>query len=248
MPPPVPPVAPVPTIWLTRPVHRARALAAELENSGLRPLLRPAILIREISPENRPRIPQNPHLAIFVSAEAAARQPSPQDSVPTLAVGKSAADALRSGFELAAEPVRDSAELAALPLLQAQKIRGKNIAVFGGVSDAAPTPSPPLCTELSGRGANVFAIANYRREPAPPDDGELSRLAGSGVLRGATAFSAETLRAMLRLTAPQNQWLRRLPLFVHHDAVARSAAEMAFSDIIAAENMAQAIVRKFQPL
>ena len=238
-------VSSAPAIWLTRPVHRARALATELEKRGFRPLIRPAILIREIPAGRQSPIPQNLHLAIFVSAEAAARQPSPRNPAPALAIGKSAADALPANFALAAPPARDSAELAALPILQ--NIAGKNIAVLGGVSDATPTPSPPLCAELAGRGANVFPISKYRRDPAPPDDGELSRLAESGVLRAATAFSAETLAAMLRLTAPQNEWLRRLPLFVHHRAVARSAAEMAFSDIIASEDMADAIVRKFQP-
>ena len=232
-----------PAVWLTRPLHRARALAAELEKRGFQPILRPAIVIRDIPSESA--VPDRIHLAIFVSAEAATRQPPLQTSVPTLAIGQSAADALDSAFSLAAPPARDAENLLALPILQ--NVAGKNIAVFGGISADTPAPSPPLCAELVRRGARVFPAAKYRREPAPPDDGELARLAESGILRAATAFSAETLRAMLAAADPENRWLRKLPLFVHHPAVAESAAQMRFSDIITDENIADAVTRKIQP-
>ena len=231
-----------PAVWLTRPLHRARPLAAELEKRGFQPILRPAIVIQDIPPETAD--PQNIHLAVFVSAEAATRQPPPQMPVPALAVGQAAADALHSAFSLAAPPARDARELLTLPVLQ--NVAGKNIAVFGGTSKDTPAPSPPLCAELARRGARVFPVAKYRRQPAPPDNGQLARLAENGTLRAATAFSAETLRAMLAVADPQNCWLRKLPLFVHHPAVAQSAAQMRFSDIITDENIADAVARKIQ--
>ena len=229
-----------PAVWLTRPLHRAQNLAAELTQRGYQPLLRPAIVIRDLPPNPNP-LPL-PHLAVFVSAEAATRHPASPSPVPTLAVGQSTANALPLGHPLAAPPARDSQALLALPILQ--NIAGKTILVFGGISAQTPAPSPSLCAELARRGAKVLPIPKYRRDPAPPDDGEIARLAAAKTLRAAVAFSAETLNAMLMVADPRDEWLRNLPLFVHHPAVAESAAQMNFSDIITAENIADAVGRK----
>ena len=244
MPPthPTHPPTPSPAVWISRPLHRVGALADELEMRGFQPILRPAIVIRDLP---APPVPDDIHAAVFVSAEAATRQPPLQISIPTFAVGQAVANALNSAFPLAAPPARDAENLLALPALQ--NVAGKNIAVFGGISADTPTPSPPLCAELVRRGARVFPVAKYRREPAPADNGELARLAQRGILRAATAFSAETLRAMASMADPENRWLCKLPLFVHHPAVAESAAQMHFSDIITDENIADAVARKIQP-
>ena len=233
-----------PAVWLTRPLHRAQNLAAELTQRGYQPLLRPAIVIRDLPPQppTTPNLPHLPHLAVFVSAEAATRHPASPSPVPTLAVGQSTADALPAGHPLAAPPARDSQTLLALPILQ--NIAGKTILVFGGISAQTPSPSPALCAELNRRGAKVLPIPKYRRDPAPPDDGEIARLAAAKTLRAAVAFSAETLHAMLTVADPRDEWLRNLPLFVHHPAVAESAARMNFLEITTAENLPAAIAKK----
>ena len=252
MPSPAPPA-----VWIARPAHRAGPLVAALKQHGVRPLVRPALVVRDIPNPSPP--PDDCDFAIIVSAEAATRLPASFiGRASVMAVGTATAKALETvgtnepahagagNFHLAAEPAGDSNSLLRLSLLQKKNIVGKRVAIIGGASADTPSPSPPLCAELSRRGAEVYSAVLYRREPSPPDDGALSRLAASGVLRATTAFSGETIRAMLTMTLPQNNWLQRLPLFVHHPAVAETATDLGFSEVIVSENIPAAIIAKIK--
>lgn len=165
----------------------------------------------------------------------------PDGCLPALTLGASTAAALPAAYRLLTPPsaaVADSRALLRLPFLQSPGA----VAVLGGADERGKMPSPLLCRVLARRGAAVSPVPCYVRRPAPKN-AELSALGRGGEITAAVAYSADTLRFMLRMLAPENNWLLHCPLFVIHQNIARTAARLGFRRIIIADtaDMAQRI-------
>lgn len=231
----------MPTVWISRPRARATALADALAAANLTPLHCPAMHIT--APPSEESL--NGYLAeaarfdlsIFVSQEAAqrvaARLPAEDapPALPALAVGSATAATLAPRYRLLQPPpaTGDSSQL-----LQAVPPPCKKIAVLGGTDENNTPPAPPLCAALKARGCAVAEVVCYQRQAAAPD-AELAARGQSGGIDAAVAYSGDSLRYMLHMTAPDNGWLCRLPLFVIHSNIADAARALGFSQVFTGE-------------
>lgn len=240
-----------PTVWISRPPHRALHLQHALAANGVHALLLPAMHIEDLADESSLSAylaeAENFAVSIFVSREAAervaARLPAGA-ALPALAIGEATAAALPPRYRLlaAAEEIGDSCTLLQSPVLQ--HCRGR-VAVLGGTDAANTPPSPPLLGALRARGDTVLPVICYRRIAAAAD-AQLMQRGNSGEVHGAVAYSSDSLRHMLQMTAPHNAWLKRLPLFVIHANIAASAREFGFDEVLCAPSseLAQVIARR----
>ena len=222
-------------IWLSRPAKKNQTLATALAKRQIDSYIQPAIRI--IHTPETPSVnaylqqPERFEVSVFISAEAAlgvtTRLPD-GDPLPTLAIGEATANALphRCRLLLPATPLSDSRSLLSLaPLTSPQ-----HVAVLGGADRSHPIPAPFLCRTLKARGATVLPVVCYRRYYLPAD-ATLSSLGQHGHIHGAVAYSTETLTAMLRMTQPDNQWLRQHPLFVIHPRIKENALHYGFQQV-----------------
>ena len=256
------------TVWVSRPPARAACLIAALEKHHLRGWHYPAFIIADLEKNDAlikfAEAVENYHAIIFITAEAVLRchhylPPQKSSAAQFFPIGGGtrrqmelcgyAVANLADYDNLPRDATGDSATLLTLPALQSAAIADKKIAVIGG-SDPHNGPSPPLCAALRARGADVSAIAVYHRRASPPlpTNHDLLLLADSGALCAAVAYSSDTAQQMLAITAPDNDWLRHLPLFVIHPNIAAAAKKMGYLHPQlappAAADMAAAIARK----
>lgn len=239
----------MPWAWVSRPRRRAVALARALQRQGVRPYLRPAMRIASASQcDVVAGFLHNPcqfDLAVFVSEEAVRRcraADAGRGRLPALAVGRATLAALSSlpAFAAMTDPAGDTDALLRLPYLQSNNIRGKSVAVIGGLSEDHPDSlSPRLLQGLRERGAQVTGVAVYQRVFAPPNV-QTAEFVQSGKLRAAIAYSGETVLRMCEMCAPYQDALFYLPLFVIHDNIAVVAEKRGFQDV----RMAPADVEK----
>lgn len=229
----------MPTVWLSRPAPRVVPLTRQLEAAGIRALVHPAMQIAAPADSKAiERYLQQVEIfaaSIFVSAEAARRlaERLPAGApLPALAIGNKTAAALSPRYRLLmpADTVNDSEHLLNSPLLQ--KPLGE-IAIIGGSDGNNTPPSPALLQTLRERGNSVTAVSCYRRLPAT-DGAALATARGAGGIDAAVAYSSDSLRYMLQMTAPDNDWLRALPLFVIHANIADTARQLGFQEVIVA--------------
>lgn len=228
-----------PAVWISRPRRRALPLARALIKHRLTPFLMPAMRI--VAVEKSAAVKQflnRPHdfdLAVFVSEEAARRchpllSAAAKTPLPALAIGAATLTALRMIPALTAsdETAGASDSLLRLPCLRAAQIDGKKIAVIGGLSGDNPhSLSPQLCAALTARHARVSPLAMYRRLPPLPHN-KVTQQPAAGILRAAVAYSGDTAANMLAMTAPDNAWLKNLPLFVTHPQIAAAAQKIGY--------------------
>lgn len=233
-------------VWISRPSQRAGGLARALAAYGVKPLLRPALVL-QAPPTNDDSLHRYLQaaatfsVAVFVSAAAAERvaaeppNAAPKGGLPALAVGAATADALPPCYRLLAPPppIGDSTALLQSPPLARlmQTAAAVKIAVLGGNGGDGGSPSPPLCAALAARGAKVTPVVCYQRTAAAAD-GELAAAGANGNIAATVAYSSDTLRFMLAMVAPNNDWLRQTPLFVIHDHIADAARQAGFTKII----------------
>lgn len=226
----------MPTVWISRPRHRATELATALSARQITPLLYPAMDIGE-PPDAAPLASYLATLSsfalhVFVSREAASRVaaqlPAGQAILPALTIGAATAAALSPRYQLQrrSPTISDSHQLLQLPLLQ--QPRGR-IAILGGCDDDGTPPAPLLGESLRQRGNDVLSVPCYCRRPAV--NSELPALGQQGGIDAAIAYSSDSLRFMLQMTAPDNNWLRQLPLFVIHPNIAATAQTLGFQQV-----------------
>ena len=247
----------MPTVWLSRPAARAQALAQQLTALGLTPLIHPAMDItapaNNESVERYLRQVERFAVSIFVSAEAARRigeQLPAGETLPAVAIGHKTAAALAQRYRLllpeedtspAAQTITDSDYMLTRPLLQ--KPMG-NIAILGGSDSNGTPPAPVLLQTLRKRGNDVLAVSCYLRLPAANSD-TLAAAGQRGDIDAAIAYSGDSLRYMMQITAPDNDWLRALPLFVIHPNIAAAARQLDFQDItVAVDNTIADVLRQ----
>ena len=173
-------------------------------------------------------------VSVFVSAAAAegvAATPPIATALPALAMGVATAAALPPCYRLLSPPppVGDSAAMLRLPPLTILPTTAK-VAVLGGSDAEGGIPSPLLCHTLTARNLKVTPVVCYQRLPAAADASLADDIANGGIA-AAVAYSGDTLRFMLAMVAPNNNGLRRLPLFVVHDNIAAAARREGFTQI-----------------
>lgn len=236
-------------IVVTRPLHAAEPLAAELAREGARVFVFPALAVEAVEPSGpaRAALDRLPgaDLAIFVSANAverglalARRGGEWPARVRVAGIGEATAAALRnSGFVDVISPAErhDSEALLERPELQA--VDGLHIIIFRGIGGRER-----LREALEDRGARVEYVECYRRVRPAADPAPLLEAWRRGEIHAVSVLSAETLENFLALAGAAAQpWLGRTVLVVPHAAVARHPGAARFARTVVAGTGAAAI-------
>lgn len=228
------------SVVVTRPVHQSQAFARLIKNAGGRPILFPAIEIRDVEdlgPFTRliDRLDQY-DLAIFISPNAveramtliSARRKFPR-RLPVVTVGGGSARALeRSGIAgvVAPQSRYDSEGLLDLPAFAAMS--GKRVVIFRG-QDGREL----LGETLSARGAVVEYAECYRRVKPDLDAAPLLQAWSGKGIDAITVTSSEGLRNFAEMVGPAGrERLLGTPLFVPHPRIAEAAHGLAVRKVI----------------
>jgi uroporphyrinogen-III synthase len=227
-------------IVVTRPAHQSQAFARLIKNAGGRPILFPAIEIREIEdlePFTRmvDRLDEY-DLAIFISPNAveramsliSARRKFPR-RLQVATVGGGSVKALeRFGITgvVAPQGRADSEALLDLPAFAAMS--GMRVVVFRGAGGREL-----LGETLRERGAVVEYAECYRRVKPELDAAPLLQAwSGKGV-DAITVTSSEGLRNFSEMVGPSGrEQMPGTPLFVPHPRIAEAAHGLAVRKVI----------------
>lgn len=225
-------------IVVTRPAHQAQALARSIERAGGRPVLFPAIEIRDVedlSPFNRmiDRLDEF-DLAVFISPNAAERAMSlilarrklpPRLKVAAIGGGGVRALEARGVTGVIAPPGRYDSEA----LLELPDIAGaRRVAIFRGAGGREH-----LGESLSARGAVVEYAECYRRCRPDLDPGPLLGGWSRNELDAVTVTSSEGLRNLFDMVAAAGRApLQRTALFVPHPRIAEAAHALDIRTVI----------------
>jgi len=228
------------SIVVTRPAHQSQSLARLIKNAGGRPILFPAIEIRDVEdlgPFTRliDRLDQY-DLAIFISPNAveramtliSARRKFPR-RLPVATVGGGSARALeRSGIAgvVAPQSRYDSEGLLDLPAFAAMS--GKRVVIFRGQGGREL-----LGETLGARGAVVEYAECYRRVKPDLDAAPLLQAWSGKGIDAITVTSSEGLRNFAEMVGPAGrERLLGTPLFVPHPRIAEAAHGLAVRKVI----------------
>ncbi|EXI73599.1 MAG TPA: uroporphyrinogen-III synthase [Candidatus Accumulibacter phosphatis] len=229
------------TIVVTRPRAQASQLAAWIRAQGGEALVLPLL---EISAAADPapllvaidRL-DSYSLAIFISPNAVdyslpavlARRQWPAALRP-VAIGPGTVTALAAhGVGEVLLPVErfDSESLLAIPELQAAAVRQRRVLILRGNGGR-----DLLADTLRARGAQVDAVACYRRS-APPDVAPLQALWRDARLDAIIVSSSEGLRNLVGLLDEHAiACLRMTPVFVPHQRIAELARALGLQQVI----------------
>lgn len=231
-------------VLVTRPVMPASRTAQRLAALGATPLVFPTTLI-EPPADGAPLAAALARLdrcyaAIFVSPSAAEMTLAPMGTAPrklpaslrVFAPGPGTAEELATrGVEQVEIPDSsfDSEGLLALPGLQPDAVRGKEILIFRG-NDGREL----LREALTARGATVSAVTAYHRHaPRTPPTG-LLELLRSGRVNAVSAMSSDAVSNLLALvpTAERATLVLALPLYASHERIAATARAAGFRNVI----------------
>jgi uroporphyrinogen-III synthase len=227
-------------IVVTRPAHQAQELARLIRRSGGRPILFPAIEIRDVE-DLRPfmrlveRLDQY-DFAIFISPNSVERAMTLINSrrslparlkVATLGGGSVRALERHGVMGVIAPQGRyDSEGLLDQPAFAA--VSFKRMVIFRGVGGREQ-----LGDTLRERGATVDYAECYRRVRPDLDTAPLLRAWTRDELDAVTVTSSEGLRNLFEMIGePGRAQLLRTPLFVPHPRIAAAAHTMAVQRVI----------------
>ena len=227
-------------IVVTRPAHQSQAFARLIAEAGGRPLLHPAIEIRDIEDMERfarliDRLDEF-ELAIFVSPNAveramgviSARRAFPR-GLPVATVGSGSVRALeRFGITgvLAPHGSFDSEALLELPALAA--VSGRRVVIFRGAGGREH-----LGEALRERGALVEYAECYRRVRPELDARPLLHAWSRKEIDAVTATSSEGLRNFAELIGlAGRERLTGTPVFVPHPRIAEAAHGLGVRKVI----------------
>ena len=224
-------------ILVTRPARQAAGFAQKIAALGGAPVIVPAIVIL---PARDPRAVESAHaalatydVAIFVSPNAV-EYGVPRGWPPRLAVfapGPGTAEALvAAGIADVRIPATtfDSEGMLALPELG--EVRGKRVLILRGEGGREH-----LADSLRARGAQVDAVACYRRaQPRSGVEG-LAEAFGAGAIDVVTITSSEALDNLWSLAnaSIRASWRMR-PTFAPHPRIVARACELGLSVIATA--------------
>jgi uroporphyrinogen-III synthase len=227
-------------IVITRPAHQAGELAKLIAQSGGRPILFPAIEIRDV--EDRTALNEiidrleTYDLAIFISPNAvqkayeairARRSFPPQLKVAT--IGRGSAETLTAlglGPVIAPADGADSESLLRLPELT--DVAGRRVVIFRG-SEGREV----LRDTLIERGAIVDYAECYRRVRPETGTETLLHAWRAGEIAAIVVTSSEGLRNLHDLLgATGRQHLAMTPLFVPHPRIAATANKLGLRNVV----------------
>jgi uroporphyrinogen-III synthase len=227
-------------VLVTRPAHQAGALAEKIRAAGGNPVLFPVLEILDIA---------DPHplleligrldefdLAIFISPNAVNKALSliqANREIPSglkfSAVGQGTVAALQKfGIRSVIAPTKRFDSEALLEMAELKEVAGKRVVIFRGDGGRQL-----LGQTLIERGAKLEYAECYRRAKPVADVAPLLEGLVDGRLKAVTMTSSEGLRNLFDMIGTSAQaWLTRIPLFVSHERIARSAEKLGFADII----------------
>jgi uroporphyrinogen-III synthase len=227
-------------IVVTRPAHQAQALARLIKHCGGRPILFPAIEIRDVEdlgPFTRlvDRLDEY-DFAIFISPNSVERAMSlisARRKLPprlqVAAIGGGSVRALeRHGVTgvIAPQGRYDSEGLLELPAFAV--VSFKRVVIFRGTGGREQ-----LGDALRERGALVDYAECYRRVRPDPDTAPLLRAWTRNELDAVTVTSSEGLCNLFEMIVePHRAHLLRMPLFVPHPRIAAAAHAMGVQKVI----------------
>lgn len=228
------------TIVVTRPAHQSLAFARLIRNAGGRPILFPAIEIRDIEdlgPFARwvDRLDEF-DLAIFVSPNAVeramglinARRKFPRQLGVATVGGGSVRALERFGITgvMAPQGRSDSEALLEMPAFAAMS--GRRVVIFRGAGGREL-----LGETLRQRGAVVEYAECYRRVKPELDAAPLLQVWSSKGVDAITATSSEGLRNFAEMIGPSGrERLPDTPVFVPHPRIAEAAHELRVLRVI----------------
>jgi uroporphyrinogen-III synthase len=227
-------------IVVTRPAHQSQAFARLIKNAGGRPILFPAIEIRDVKdPWSVTRLVDRLDqydLAIFVSPNAveramnliSARRKFPR-RLQVATVGGASVRALE-GFGItgvvAPQGRYDSESLLDLPALAA--LKGLRVVIFRGEGGREL-----LGETLRERGAVVEYAECYRRVKPELDAAPLLQVWSGKGIDAITVTSSEGLRNFAEMVGPAGrERLLDTPLFVPHPRIAEAAHGLKVRKVI----------------
>jgi uroporphyrinogen-III synthase len=246
-------------ILVTRPAHQADDLAARIRIAGGNPVLFPVLKILDAQ-DQRPLLDvvgrlDEFDLAIFISPNAVNKAMSLIHTKRTLppklgvaAVGQGTARALRNfGVNKVIVPTIRFDSEALLDMVELQQVGGKRVVVFRGDSGREL-----LGDSLLKRGATLEYVECYRRVKPSTDTAPLLRAWATGKMNAITMTSSEGLRNLFDMVGETGQiWLKKTPLFVSHERIARTAGKLGLTQVILTaagdEGLLQGLVNYFQP-
>lgn len=230
-------------IVVTRPAEQVDKLAGQIEARGGLVVRFPVLAIFDAD-DPRPLQAAAENIedydfAVFVSPNAAekalgaitAKRAWPA-RVVAAAMGEASARAIaRFGVTRIVTPEGgrfDSEALLERPEFQADRLRGKRVAIFRGDSGREL-----LGETLEARGAQVARIPCYRRGRPDIDPAPLKALLAQGAVDAVTVTSSEGLRNLLAMVGAAGEAaLKTVPLFVAHQRIAEEARQMGFADTV----------------
>jgi uroporphyrinogen-III synthase len=227
-------------IVVTRPTHQAQALARLIEGAGGRPVLFPAIEIREVE-DLRPFMRLVDRLdefdyAIFISPNSversmklisARRKLPPGLRIATIGGGGvRALEAHGVTGVIAPQDRHDSEGLLELPAFAV--VSFKRVVIFRGVGGREH-----LSETLRERGAAVeYAECYYRYRP-DLDPAPLLKAWERGELDAVAVTSSEGLHNLFEMVGEAGrEQLARTPLFVPHPRIAEAARELEVQTVV----------------
>jgi len=190
-------------VLITRPEPGATETAARVAALGLQPIVVPLLSINLLP---TPLPPSGQVQAILVtSSNAIQALPASHRHLPLFAVGDATARRARSaGFEHVVSADGDAAALAALVAGSVDAHAGPLLLATGRLQ------GNPLAADLRRRGFAVVRRVIYAAEPVPSLPIAAGVALGTGTVRAAMFFSAETARTCVHLLqdAPLHEAVR----------------------------------------
>lgn len=227
-------------ILVTRPVHQAGNLAAAIRAAGGTPVLFPVLEISDVK-DPRPLLDliarlDEFDLAIFISPNAVnkamnliltKRALPPRLRIAT--VGQSSAKELKQfGVSEVIAPTTHFDSEALLDMAELQQIEGQRVVIFRGDGGREL-----LGDTLVKRGATVKYAECYCRVRPNTDIAPLLQAWASNAMHAIVASSSEGLRNLFDMVGNSGQSrLRKTPLFVSHERMAKIAKKLGFIDVI----------------
>lgn len=226
-------------VIVTRPVTQAQELATLIEEAGGTALLFPTIAIEAVADLAHVETLVDGldafDYAIFISPNAVqaamplilARRAWPQHLRFTAIGAATARELQRAGASVLAPPGRSDSE-ALLALAELTDVAGKRVVIFRGQGGREL-----LGDRLRERGASVEYAECYRRVRPRADPGPLLSGWRAGRIHAATVTSSEGLSNLWEMIADEGRTrLRRTPLFVPHERIARAAHALAIATVV----------------
>lgn len=230
-------------VVITRPAGESARLASLIRDAGGVPLAYPGIEIAD-APDAAALAQvidrlDDFDLAIFISPSAVQqamqrilkRRALPK-TLRCAAIGPGGVRALRQfGVEEVIAPAADSAQHDSESLLASrflQNVAGKRVVIFRGDGGREL-----LRDALIERGAQVEAVACYRRVPPTWDAAPLLQAWARGEVAAVIVTSSEGLRHFCdRLGAAGTAYCRETPLFVPHPRIAAAARALGMTRVV----------------